>query len=79
MSNQERKDESGKKGRRPGNAGQKELSGKKQSSTEGKSARPTRKREETTGLHPSETESSAKTKQKIDSGKRTSDGRMDKV
>jgi hypothetical protein len=78
MSNQERKDESGKKGRRPGNAGQKEFSGKKQSSSDGKDAPPTRKREETTGLHRSETENSIQTKQKIDSGKRTSDGRMDK-
>jgi hypothetical protein len=78
MSNEQRRDEAGKTGRRPANAGQKEFSGKKQSSSEEKNARPTRKREETTGLHRSETESSAKTKQKIDSGKRTSGGRMDK-
>ena len=68
----------GKKGRRASDAGQKELSGKKQSSTEGNDERPTRKREETTGLHRSETESAAQTKKKIDSGKRTSAGRMDK-
>lgn len=71
--------ENGKKGRRASNAGEKEFSGKKQSSKEGtKADPPTRKRNETTGLHRSETESMSQTKKKIDSGKRTSAGRMDK-
>ena len=75
-----RKEAEGKTGRRAGNAGQKEFSGKKQSSKEGTSSDPpTRKREATTGLHRSETESMAKTKEKIDSGKRTTAGRMDKA
>lgn len=69
-----------KKGRREAHAGQKEFSGKKQSSKEGTSGDPpTRKRSETTGLHPAETESMEQTREKIDSGKRTSGGRMDKV
>ena len=67
------------KGRRDAHAGQKEFSGKKQSSKEGTNAEPeTRKRNETTGLHPAETESMEATTQKIDSGKRTSGGRMDR-
>lgn len=69
----------GKKGRRDAHAGQKEFSGKKQSAKEGTAQDPpTRKRSETTGLHRSETESMKQTKEKIDSGKRTSAGRMDK-
>ena len=72
-------DAEGKKGRRDAHAGQKEFSGKKQSAREGtKLDPPTRKRSETTGLHRSETESMKETKAKIDSGKRTSAGRMDK-
>lgn len=71
--------EDGKKGRRDPHAGQKEFSGKKQSSKEGtKADPPTRKRSETTGLHRSETEPMNQTKEKIDSGKRTSAGKMDK-
>lgn len=74
-----RKETEGKTGRRAGNAGQKEFSGKKQSSKEGTSSEPaTRRREATTGLHRSETEGMEQTKEKIDSGKRTSSGRMDK-
>ena len=80
MSNKDRNETEGKTGRRAGNAGQKEFSGKKQSAKEGTSEDPpTRKREATTGLHRSETESMEKTKQKIDSGKRTTAGRMDKA
>lgn len=72
-------DGEGKKGRRDAHAGQKEFSGKKQSSKEGtRTDPPTRTRSETTGLHRSETESMKQTKDKIDSGKRTSAGRMDK-
>jgi hypothetical protein len=72
-------EEGGKKGRRDAHAGQKEFSGKKQSSKEGtKEDPPTRKRHETTGLHRSETETMRQTKEKIDSGKRTTAGRMDK-
>lgn len=69
-----------KKGRRDADAGQKEFSGKKRSSKEGTGDDPpTRKRNETIGLHPAETESMEQTKEKIDSGKRTSGGRMDKI
>jgi len=69
-----------KKGRRDNQAGHPEFSGKKKSAKEGTDSEPsTRKRNETTGLHRAETESMDRTKEKIDSGKRTSGGRMDKV
>lgn len=69
-----------KKGRRDNQAGHPEFSGKKKSGKEGTASEPeTRKRHETVGLHPAETEPMHETKEKIDSGKRTSGGRMDKV
>jgi len=74
-------DRSGKEeasGRRDAHAGQKELSGKKQGSSGGKDQAKARPREATIGLHRSETESMQRTREKIDSGKRTSAGRKDK-
>ena len=69
-----------KKGRRDNQAGHPEFSGKKKSGTEGADSEPpTRKRHETAGLHPAELETAEQRTEKIDSGKRTSDGRMDKV
>jgi len=69
-----------KKGRRDNQAGHPEFSGKKKSGQEGSGSEPpTRKRHETAGLHPAETETMEQTKEKIDSGKCTSGGRMDKV
>ena len=69
-----------KKGRRDNQAGHPEFSGKKKSGKEGTGSEPpTRRRSETAGLHPAETETEEQRTQKIDSGKRTSDGRMDKV